>query len=284
MPWFANMDMNDRQKDSDLTRATATAKSAKTMKTVKAAKGDADQAFVLHSYAYRETSLIVETFTALHGRVALVARGAKRPQGAMRGLLNPFQALSLSWFGRGEMKTLKAVEHERIFPQLSGAALLSAFYMNELLLKLTHREDPHEELFAAYGSAVAALAGLPFGNNSIREIAIVLRQFEVQLLRELGYALQLDEEADTHLPLDPAGAYVYQTERGPIRRERCDMSPHSNHEVGLQLSGKTLLDMAQNDYADPQTQTQAKQLMRKMINHLLGDKILHTRQLMRDLR
>jgi DNA repair protein RecO (recombination protein O) len=210
-----------------------------------------------------------------------VAKGAKRPRGAMRGLLNPFQPLVLSWFGKAEMKTLKTVEHERILPQISGAALLSAFYMNDLLLKLTHRDDAHEALFAAYGGAVSGLAALPAGKAGMREIEVILRQFEVRLLQELGYALQLSVEADSHVPLDPARHYVYQVERGPVR---CEAAHPPHPEEVLPLSGKTLLDMSNNDYADPQTQVQSKQLMRRMINHLLGDKVLHTRNLMRELR
>ena len=269
---FVNTGMND---------LSANGEPAKLPRAVRPAMGESDRAFVLHTYPYRETSLIVEAFTGLHGRVVLVAKGAKRPHGAMRGLLSPFQALTLNWFGKSDMKTLKTVEQERILPQLSGSALLSAFYMNELLLKLTHREDPHETLFEAYHDAVSALAALSAGRSGIREIATILRQFEVRLLQELGYALQLTEEADSRAPLDPAVEYVYQAERGPIR---CEMARQSYNDDSLQLTGKTLIDMSNNEYGDPQTQIQAKQLMRKMINHLLGDKILHTRNLMRELK
>lgn len=255
---------------------------------IKAARptlGELDRAFVLHTYPYRETSLIVEAFTATHGRLVLVAKGAKRPHGALRGLLHPFQALTLNWFGKAEMKTLKTAEQERILPQLSGASLLSAFYMNELLLKLTQREDPHEALFAAYGYAVGMLADHSATKNGVREIAGILRQFEVVLLKELGYALQLAEEADTHLPLDAGREYVYLVERGPVdaRRTAREPDPFIGGDA-LQLSGKTLIDMANNDYADPQTQSQSKQLMRKLVNHLLGDKVLHTRTLIREMK
>ena len=195
--WFGNTGMNDLSA------------SRQPAKPFKPRMGEPDRAFVLHTYPYRETSLIVEAFTGSHGRVVLVAKGAKRPHGAMRGLLNPFQALTLSWFGRSDLKTLKVVEQERIIPQLSGSALLSAFYMNKLLLKLTHREDPHEALFDVYGHAVTALAGLSLGKNGVRDIAAVLRHFEVRLLQELGYALQLSQEADSHAPLDPDSSYVY---------------------------------------------------------------------------
>ena len=244
--------------------------------------GQADTGFVLHTYAYRETSLIVETFTRLHGRVVMVARGAKRPQGTLRGVLNPFQGLLLAWFGKSEMKTLKSAEQEQILPQLSGAALLSAFYLNELLLKLATREDPHEGVFDAYAGTMVSLASLPAGSRSAREIAPVLRQFEVTLLQGLGYALQLTEEADSRAPIRPEREYFYLIERGPLAAG--SVARQSGSAPGLQIKGKTLIDMACRDYDDPQTQVQSKQLMRMMINHLLGDKILHTRQLIREMR
>ena len=244
--------------------------------------GEADAAFVLHTYAYRETSLIVETFTRQHGRVVMVAKGAKRPNGTLRGVLNPFQGLALTWFGKSEMKTLKSAEQEKILPQLSGPALLSAFYLNELLLKLSIREDPHERLFDTYADTMTALATIPTGSRPVREIAPILRQFEVTLLQELGYALQLQEEADSHAPIRAEGEYFYLIERGPLSVGR--VARQSGPGGGIQLHGKTLLDMACSDYRDPQTQSQSKQLMRLMINHLLGDKILHTRQLIREMR
>ena len=244
--------------------------------------GQSDAAFVLHTYAYRETSLIVETFTRLHGRVVMVAKGAKRPHGTLRGVLNPFQGLAIVWFGKNEMKTLKSVEQEQILPQLSGAALLSAFYLNELLLKLVAREDPHEHLFNAYAATIASLAMLRTTTGSAREIAPILRQFEVTLLQELGYALQLQKEADSHVPIRADGEYFYLVERGPM--SAVQVARQSDPTNSLQLRGKTLMDIACCDYRDPQTQAQAKQLMRMMINHLLGDKTLHTRQLIREMR
>ena len=244
--------------------------------------GYLDAGFVLHTYPYRETSLIVETFTRRHGRVVMVAKGAKRPQGALRGMLNPFQGLLLAWFGKSEMKTLKSAEQEQILPQLSGAALLSAFYLNELLLKLAIREDAHEALYDGYAESLTSLAMLAPGNRTTRDVAPILRQFEVTLLQELGYALQFREEADSHAPIRADGEYVYIIERGPLAINIAARQPGSDD--GLPLRGKTLTDMAACDYRDPQTQLQSKQLMRMMINHLLGDKILHTRQLIREMR
>lgn len=278
--------------------------------------GDTSAGFVLHSYPYLETSLIVETFTRSHGRVAVVAKGAKRPTSAMKSRLNPFQGLLLTWFGKADLKTLKSVEHADIYPQLRGAALMSAFYMNELLIKLAQREDAYEVLYDAYEEAVVALATMhvfsePKPAGLMAAIATVLRKFEMSLLRELGYALQLSEDVDTNEPITADERYVYVMERGPVCIRSSSSSKRANgltgvsgaevvngaKEVmraqerhpslsfdGLQLSGKTLLDLAAGEFSDPQTQAQAKQLMRRAINQLLGDKLLHTRQLIRDLK
>ncbi len=253
-----------------------------TEKPVRANHSIADSAFVLHTYPYRETSVIAELFTRGHGRIVLVAKGAKRPRSTTRGVLQPFQPLSAAWFGRSEMKTLKTVEQERILPQLSGPALLSAFYTNELLLKLTHRDDPHENLFEAYSEALHAMAAISARGGDAVMLATTLRIFEVRLLRELGYALQLAEEADSHVAIDPQRDYAYHLERGPVPLGRT--AAQVERGDALQLSGKTLLDMSQDDYRDPQTLAQAKQLMRRLVNHLLGDRVLHTRNLIRELK
>src|SRR6266496_1390929 len=141
---------------------------------------DDETAFVLHAYPYRETSAIVEAFTSSFGRVAMVARGARRPRSEMRGLLQGFQPLLLSWAGQQELKTLVKAEWRGGLPLVGGAALLCGFYLNELLLKLLPREDPHPRLFASYETALADLAGGA-------EQAPLLRRFELTLLTELGY-------------------------------------------------------------------------------------------------
>lgn len=254
--------------------------------------GDTSAGFVLHSYPYLETSLIVEMFTRSHGRVVAVAKGAKRPTSAMKSRLNPFQGLLLTWFGKSDLKTLKTVEHAEIYPQLSGAALMSAFYMNELLLKLAQREDAHEALYDAYEDAIVTLTSNRAHAEPVTGIATALRKFEMCLLSELGYALQLTEEADTHDAINADERYVYVMERGPIsvrhtaknNRQHAEVRYQSGSSDGLQLIGKTLLDLAAGDFSDPQTQAQAKLLMRRAINQLLGDKPLHTRQLIRDLK
>ena len=226
--------------------------------------------FVLHSYPYRETSLILEVFSRQHGRVALVARGARRPRSALRGLLMSFQPLTLSWFGKHELRTLHKAEWQGGQPQLQGQALLCGFYLNELLLNLMVRDDPHQQLFDYYQNTLQRLV-------HEQDHAATLRCFEKRLLQEFGYALLLEQEAGSGLPIDAAHSYRYVVERGAVR-DRGDVTE------GWPVSGKTLLDMAADDYRDAISAQQSKQLMRVLLNHQLAGKTLHTRELIKDLK
>jgi len=228
------------------------------------------QAFVLHSYPYRETSLVLEVFSRQHGRVALVARGARRPRSALRGLLMGFQPLLLSWFGKSELRTLHRAEWQGGQPQLQGTALLCGFYLNELLLNLMARDDAHEQLFDYYQHTLQCLAGEA-------DHAATLRRFEKHMLQELGYALLLEQEAESGRPINPAANYRYVIERGVL-------PDGADAPEGLTVTGKTLLDMAADDYRDAASARQGKQLMRMLINHYLAGKPLHTRELIKDLQ
>jgi len=251
----------------------------------------ADLGYVLHAYPYRETSLILQLWTRRHGRFAAVAKGARRPRSASRAVLVPFQPLELSWFGRGEVKTLKAGEPAGPALPLAGPALLSAFYLNELLLKLTHRDDPHEDLWAAYDGAVDALrdlsrraAGVPGllaaepGLAEPRAVEPVLRRFELALLRELGYAAQLGHDAAGQA-IDPSAAYWYVLERGPVPDEG-----GTERADAVRLSGLTLAHLGEGRFDDPRTAPEAKTLMRRLIHHCLNGQELATRALVRDLQ
>ncbi len=229
------------------------------------------EAFVLHSYPYRETSLLVEIFTRPHGRISLVARGARSPRSPMRGLLLSFQPLAVSWFGKGELRTLARAEWVGGQPFLRGEALLCGFYLNELLLRLLPREDAHEALFVQYGEALRRL-GSATGRGEPSDP--VLRAFEKSLLKELGYAMTLDRDSEGR-NIDPAGTYRYDPERGAV--------PAPGDREEALVSGRTLLDMARDDYADPSTQQQSKVLMRALINHRLEYQPLRSRQIFRDL-
>jgi DNA repair protein RecO (recombination protein O) len=229
---------------------------------------DAEPAYILHTYSFRETSLVAEAFTEHHGRVALIARGARRPRSPVRGLLQPFQPLRISWFGKGEVRTLHDAEWEGGMPALSGLALMCGFYLNELLLRLLPRDDPHERLFTDYSNALSSLTA------SGRE-ADTLRRFELRLLREIGYAPTFTEEAETGRPVRMDAMYHFRLEKGVF--------PATAGEPGLELSGQTLLGMAAEDYSDPVVLREAKQLTRMLLGHYLGDKPLHSRQLLKEL-
>lgn len=233
---------------------------------------DNQPVYVLHTYPFKETSLVVELFAHSFGRVATTAKGARRPRSAMRGMLQSFQPLIATWSGKLELKTLHSLEWGGGLLLLKGEALMCGFYLNELLLRLLPREDPHEALFEYYSATLRTL-------SINRDLASTLRRFELKLLQELGYAipLKIDEQ---NAPILEAQMYQYQAEQGASRLN----GALNRNKNGVQLSGKTLIDMANDDYVNVQTQQQSKQLMRYLLAHYLGDKPLHTRQLLIDLQ
>ena len=240
-----------------------------------------DRGYVLHSYPYRETSLILQAWTEKHGRLALVAKGARRPKSASRIVLVPFQPLTLDWFGRGELRTLKTAEPTVPATPLSGEALMSAFYMNELLLKLTTRDDPHERLFEAYDEAICGLRAISRSNPAPRpaDLEPLLRRFELKLLQELGYALELAREAGSHAPIAAEREYFYVVERGAVAAAEGETPSNA-----VRLRGLTLIDLERGRFEDPTTVAQSKQLMRLLIHHSLNGQELATRMLARDLQ
>jgi DNA repair protein RecO (recombination protein O) len=243
-----------------------------------------DRGFVLHSYPYRETSLILQVWTEKHGRMGLVAKGARRPKSASRIVLVPFQPLTLDWFGRGELRTLKTAEPAAPATPLAGEALMSAFYMNELLLKLTTRDDPHEALFVAYDEAIARLRALSRSPAAPRtaDLEPILRRFELKLLQELGYALELAREAGSHVPIAAEREYFYVVERGAVATGASHEGETPSNAV--RLRGLTLIDLERGRFEDPTTVAQSKQLMRLLIHHSLNGQELATRALVRDLQ
>lgn len=230
---------------------------------------------VLHSYPFRETSLIVETFTREHGRVALVARGARRPRSQLRGLMQAFTPLLLSFAGKNELRTLHKAEWQGGLALPQGMGLLCGFYINELMLKLLARDDPHPQLFDHYYATLQALATPGLTQTGY---AVILRRFEQCLLAELGYAQPFTHEADSNKPVIAELYYSYVCERGAC------LATDEHAPGGIILRGKTLLDLACGDYADLTSLTQGKQLMRHIINHHLAGQTLHARELLKDLQ
>lgn len=224
--------------------------------------------FVLHSYPYKETSLIVDIFTRDYGRVALIAKGAKRPHSALRGVLQTFQPLSITWSGKSELRTLHTAEWVGGLLPLEKSALLCGFYLNELLVKMLARDDPHPALFNHYVSTLNQLA-------HDESVSIVLRKFERALLKEIGVLSDFTICTASKQPIDPLQFYVVDPEHGPRPAQSIDSWPP--------ISGKTLLDIEREDYADVTTQLQSKFLMRALLTHHLGNASLNTRQILLDL-
>ena len=223
--------------------------------------------FVLHERRWRETSLIVEVFGVQSGRVGLVARGARRPKSPFRGLLQPFIPLLVSWSGRGELATLVAVEADCAAAWLTGSALMGGLYMNELLVRLMHRHDPHPDLFEIYRRALERL-------RSQGPVEPVLRVFEKGLLRSIGYALILAHDAESGAPIVAQREYRYVAEVGAVPAGR-------RSDGGVRIHGRTLQALAGERFECERDTREAKQLMRYLIGGLLGERPLGVRALFR---
>lgn len=226
-------------------------------------------AFVLHSRPYRDSSLLLEVFCAEQGRMGLVARGARAARSRQRGLLQPFQPLLLAWRSRGELGTLATVEAAGAPLPLRGHGLYSGFYLNELLVRLLHRHDPHPELYPLYADTLAVLARTP-------EPEPVLRLFELRLLEALGYGLQLREDR-TGADLDPETLYDYRPDEGAVPLG------HAIEPRGVAVSGRSLLALRGERLEDPQVCRDARRLTRAALAPHLGPAPLKTREVLRQL-
>jgi DNA repair protein RecO (recombination protein O) len=258
-----------------------------------------EPAFVLHNRAYRETSLIIEVFGRDTGRFALVAKGVRRPKSALRGMLQSFHPLLLSWSGSGELGLLTGAEPDGYMRPLAGKALFSGLYINELLMRLMYRHDPHPELFHYYRDAIEALnqaqgtdesmdgRGTSPGTDEVgrsrtpeprakqdARAEAVLRIFEKQMLESIGYGLLLDRDIDSGEPIHGDCTYRYELDRGPTSLATRDGD-------GVRVAGETLLSLARESLETERALDEAKQLMRAVLRRYLGDKPLATRSLFR---
>ena len=226
-------------------------------------------AFLLHQRPWRESSALLEVFTETHGRIGLVARGVRSARSRQRGDLQPFRALRVSWQARGDLGTLTAVEADGGAPHLQGKALYSAFYLNELLMRLLARHDPHPVLFDYYRHSLRRLAA----GDALEG---VLRQFEMRLLEESGYGLQLEAEATTGEALRADTLYDYHLESGPV-------AFGGDSDTGFVFRGASLIAMAHGDLSDAAVLADAKRLLRAALGLYLGDKPLKSRELFKPL-
>jgi len=228
-----------------------------------------EHGFVLHQRPYRDSSQLLECMTAAHGRMGLVARGSRRAKTGQRALLQPFAPLKLSWIRRGDLGRLTHVEADGLSHALEGQRLLAGFYANELLLRLTARGDPNPDVFSCYSRCLAQLAGA-------QGVARTLREFELELLRALGYGLELDGDSATGEPLRSDASYVYELEQGFRRAEPEDVD--EDHYPGRDLLA--LRDLTLDDDASLRT---AQRLLGRALKAHLGDRPLKSRLVLQDI-
>ena len=275
--------------------------------------------YVLHTTPYSETSLIIEVFLRNNGRIAMLARGARRPRSDLRGILRQFQPLSFSWGGKGELMTLYKADWMGGHIPLNGDPLLYGFYLNELLLKFLPRDDPHEELFDIYERTLFKLAQgktTQFSNKEVRkdnahsetphslpssqteqeptdhsqeapsftnQQSIALREFEKHLLQEIGYGIPLTIDSDSGESIDASAQYYFNPVRGP------SLCPSSSDPVPalpsgtILVRGQTLLDLFHGRYSSEENVREAKHLMRHLITYHLQGRSLKTRQVLTEL-
>lgn len=246
-----------------------------------ATKRIADEpAFVLHRYDWSESSLILEVFTRHYGRVALVAKGAKKPTSSFRPILLPLQPLHVAYGGDAEIRTLRSAEWQGGHVMPTGDALLSGYYLNELLITLLARDDPHAELFDIYAQVVRVIAS---EHGEVLQAA--LRTFELLLLREVGFLPQLDAQTMTLAPLQADVRYVLVPEGG-LRQAGPD------DRAGLLGGQWVALQDAIADHAPFTTTLRAcaevmselKPQLRALLHYHCGVKTLRTRQMMIDIQ
>jgi DNA repair protein RecO (recombination protein O) len=245
------------------------------------AKRIADEpAFVLHRYDWSESSLILELLTRHHGRIAVVAKGAKKPSSNFRPVLLPLQPLHVAFGGDAEIRTLRSAEWlgGQVMP--TGEALLSGYYLNELLLRLLARDDPHPALFDVYAAAVRVLAA-----DDPQMLQPALRAFELLLLREIGLLPSLDLQTATLAPLAPQQRYSLRPEGGLV--ESHDADGRGSLGGGQWLALQAALDDPAPFHAVLQQAADMGELkpqLRALLHYHCGVSTLRTRQLMMDLQ
>ncbi|HET6603771.1 MAG TPA: DNA repair protein RecO [Xanthomonadaceae bacterium] len=225
-----------------------------------------EPAFVLHARAYRETSLLLEAFSRAHGRIGLIARGVRGPRAqSTRALLQPLQRLRMSWRGRGELPLMTAVEADALYRDLTGDTVLAGLYVNELILRLLPRADPHPELFDRYSQALAEL-------SSTAAPAWSLRRFERDLVIALGYGLPLATDSEGR-PVQPQARYRYDPEHGPV----------ATTAAAGPLGGTALLALAQDRAPDAAGLRELRRMMRRVLRFHLGGRDLESWRVLPEL-
>ncbi len=239
-----------------------------------------EPAYMLHRYDWSESSLILEVFTRQYGRVALVARGAKKPSSSFRPILLPLQPLHIAFGGDAEIRTLKSAEWQGGHVMPTGDALLSGYYLNELLMRLLARDDPHPALFDAYSATVQLIA-----SQNVDTLQLALRAFELRLLRDIGLLPMLDAETATLAPLDAQNRYVLVAEAGlrqAVGDERSSLPGEQWQALQQALGDQALFSDTVRACIPGLNELKAQ--LRALLHYHCGVRVLKTRQMMMDLQ
>ena len=238
-------------------------------------------AYVLHSYDWSESSLILDLFTREQGRVAAAAKGAKRPFSQLRSVLLPFQRIQVS-LGRlptgdnsRDVHTLRAAEWTGGPAMLTGAALFSGFYLNELLMKLLARHDPHAALFDAYAGTLPQLSG-----NDEQRTQAALRAFELVLLKEIGLLPDLGHETASQTPVRADARYQVLADAGVVESKPGAENTASGATLGRLQAALDASDLARLQQATAPSLAELRPLLRAQLHYHLGTSQLRTRQVM----
>ncbi len=235
---------------------------------------------MLHRYDWSESSLILEVFTRTYGRVALIARGAKKPSSSFRPVLLPLQPLHIAFGGDAEIRNLKSAEWQGGHVMPTGDALLSGYYLNELLMRLLARDDPHPALFDAYLATVQLLA-----SQNIETLQVALRAFELRLLRDIGLLPALDVQTATLANLEPGTKYVLLAEAGLREAHDDDRSSLDGLKWRtLQQALDGACPFADTMHACINNLPELKIQLRALLHYHCDVKVLKTRQMMMDLQ
>lgn len=221
-------------------------------------KNQLEPAYILHARPFSEASLIIEVLTRHHGRINLIAKGAKRPKSTKQALLQPFSPVMIAWVGRSELQTLTIIEPREHAKRLQGNALMCGLYLNELLVKILDKHDAYPQIYDSYEIILGQLSGAD-------NIEHCLRKFELSLLKHLGYELSVD-----HLEQD--ASYIFTSDSGFIKAIKTVKTTEL-------FKGADLFNILQAECLSVESLPVAKRLMRVVLQSLLQGKSINSRRL-----
>jgi len=231
-------------------------------------KVEQQAAYLLHRRPYSETSLLLDIFSRDHGRLTLIAKGCRKKKTQAQGFFLPFKPLLISWTGKGELPILTSIEHQSFLPLPDKNGVNCGYYVNELLMKLLHRHDSHEELFERYNNFFYSLANGGDPNS-------VLRVFEKHLLREIGFGLVLDHDVESGEMILGHRDYQYIPQKGPVASSDTHVE---------KVSGETLLALQIESFETDKQKREARALTRALIDGQLNGKELRTRRVITEMK